>query len=97
MPLKYAPASVEETEFAAKVNDKLRSTGAKVTAFSVTESADNSTAYHLTFQYGTRRHTIRSDAPFHLDSVDDIEQRVKRWLASSGTNNLYSPDLKYAE
>jgi hypothetical protein len=97
MPLKIQAASPEEHAFAAKVNKRLAGTGAKINAFSLLNSETQESTYHLTFQYGPKRHTIQADAPFHTDSVDDVVDRVKRWLASSGSNNLYSPDPKFAE
>src|SRR5258706_11059485 len=97
MPLKIEAASPEEHAIGAEVNKRLAYNGAKVNAFSLLNTETQESTYHLTFQYGPKRHTIQADAPFHTDSVDDVVDRVKRWLASSGTNNLYSPDLKYAE
>jgi hypothetical protein len=97
MPLKIQAASPEEHAFAAEVNKHLSDTGARISAYSIVNTDLGTISYGLVFTYGPRRRTITSDAPFHYDSADEIVDRVKRWLASSGTNNLYSPDLKYAE
>jgi hypothetical protein len=97
MPLKIQAASPEEHAFAAEVNKRLATTGAKVNAFTVLNEDRLSHVYGLVFTYGPKRHTITADAPFHYDSPDEIVEKVKRWLASSGGNDLYSPDLKYAE
>jgi len=97
MPLKIQAASPEEHAFAAEVNKRLNGTGAKVNAFTRMETETQAISYGLTFQYGPKRYTITSDGPFHSDSPQDVVDRVKRWLAGSNANNLYSPDLKYAE
>ena len=97
MPLKIQAASPEEHAFAAEVNKRLASTGARVNAFTTVDTETEEKSYRLTFQYGSKRTTIAANGPFHYDSPDDVVDRVKRWLASSGSNNLYSPDLKYAE
>ena len=97
MPLKIQAASPEEHAFAAEVNKRLASTGARISAFSLYDIQTDTASYGLVFTYGPKRHTITSDIAFHHDPPDDVVDRVKRWLASSGTNNLYSPDPKFAE
>lgn len=97
MPAKIQPASAEEYVFTQEVNKLLGGSGARVNAFTTVDIDSGATNYGLTFQYGPRRHTIMSDAPFHIDAPGDVVDRVKRWLAGSGANNLYSPDPKYAE
>ena len=97
MPLKIQAASPEEHAFAAEVNKRLASSGARISAFSLLNTETETRSYGLVFTYGPKRHTITADSAFHYDSPDDVMDRVKRWLASSGSNNLYSPDLKYAE
>ncbi len=97
MPLKIQAASPEEHAFAAEVNKRLAGTGARISAFSLLDIETKADSWGLVFTYGPKRHTITADAPFHYDSADEIVEKVKRWLASSGSNNLYSPDLKYAE
>ena len=97
MPLKIQAASPEEHAFAAEVNKRLASTGARISAFSLLDAETQTRTYGLVFTYGPKRETISDPTPFHYDSPDDVVDRVKRWLASSGTNNLYSPDPKFAE
>jgi hypothetical protein len=97
MPLKIQAASAEEHAFAAEANKRLATTGARIAAFSLVNNETETRSYGLVFTYGPKRHTITADAPFHYDSPDEIVDRVKRWLATSGGNDLYSPDLKYAE
>jgi hypothetical protein len=100
MPLKIQAASPEEHAFAAEVNKRLasaRCAGARISAFSLLNTETQTRTYGLVFTYGPKRETISDPTPFHYDSPDDVVDRVKRWLASSGSNNLYSPDLKYAE
>ena len=97
MPSKIQPASAEEYVFCQEVNKLLGPRGAAVNAFTKIDEETGATTYGLTFQYGPKRLTIMTDAPFHYDPPGDIVERVKRWLAGSGANNLYSPDLKYAD
>jgi hypothetical protein len=97
MPLKIAPAFPEEYAFATEVNKRLASTGARILPFTMTDPESQASTYHLTFQLGPKRHTIAADAPFHLDSPDDVVGRVHDWIAGVGATERYSPDLKYAE
>lgn len=97
MVTKVQTASAEEYVFTQEVNKALEGSGARVNAFTMVDQESGATRHGLTFQFGPKRHTITSDAPFHYDPPSDIVERVRRWLSSSGTNNLYSPDTKYAD
>lgn len=90
-----APASHEEHEFAAKVNLALKE-AASVSPFCRLEGDPPVTTYGLVFSCGSKRHTITSDVPFHIDPVEDVVERVQAWLAKGGAGQLYSPDPRYA-
>jgi len=97
MALKIQPASPEEHAFAAEVNKRL--TEAKVIPFAMADPANPETppTYHLTVQLGSKRTTLTADAPFHLDSPEDVIKRVNEWSVSLRASNRWSTDLKYAD
>lgn len=96
MPLKIHPASPEEHAFASQVNKRLAGDAA-VHAFCLVNTENETRHYGLTFQCGSKRHTITADGPFHYDPVEDVVKRVREWMAGSSAGDRWSTDPKYAE
>jgi hypothetical protein len=94
--VKIEAASAEEHAFAATVNREMKE-AATVSPFTQVDEATDTRTYCLVFSCGSKRHTITSDAPFHYDSPDEVVKRVQAWVANRGGQQLYSPDMKYAE
>jgi hypothetical protein len=95
--LKIAPASPEEYVFAVEVNRRLAGTGASVVAFTQVDSDKQPKSYGLTFQCGSKRHTITADAPFCYDAPDDVVRRVQQWMAQVGNADRWTTDLEKAD
>ena len=95
--MKTQPAQPEEYAFAAEVNAQLNGQGAAVIPFMQYMAADDRYHYALTFQCGSRRHTITSDTPFHYDSVDDVVKRVEQWITGTRMSNRWTTSLEDAE
>ena len=96
-PPKHQPAQPEEYAFAVEVNRQLAGQGAAVVAFMQHDPATDRYQYALTFQCGSRRHTITSETPFHYDSVDDLVKRVEQWIAGIRTTIRWTTSLEDAE
>lgn len=96
--LKIQPATAEEYAFAAEVNKRLTD-GARVTPSTVADPANPEARpiYRLTFQLGSKRTTITSDAPFYLDPPEDVVKQVTDWIAGIAAANRWSTDPKDAE
>jgi len=93
---KIQAASPEEHAFAAEVNKRLAAPRPHFCLLaSRCRDADPNLRPCLHLWPQAPYHHFRYELPLRF--ADDVVDRVKRWLASSGTNNLYSPDLKYAE
>lgn len=93
--LMIGAAIPEERAFAADVNKRLAD-GVTVHPFE-RAPADGEREWCLTFQYGTRRHTISSESPWHYDSPDEVVRRVMDWVARAHQANRWTTSLEAAD
>jgi len=90
---KIEPASPEEMAFAVEANKLLADIGAKISVFTMLDQEDGTRAYNVTFQCGSKRHSITSEAPFHYDPPADVAERVKQWIAGVRTERRWSTEI----
>jgi hypothetical protein len=98
---RFSHPDPEEQDFINRANAKLQllpaMAGAKVQAFTLAEAFAKGEPYGLVMQYGGRRRSIHSAAPFCHASVDELVAMVAEWVGGLSQRERWTTDEKYAE